>query len=525
MFWLGAASALILMAGLYGWFRWRNLRKKEEPTVSPFSQQHFEHFQGEELDSSLLERHLADLRSALSNHTPQNIAERTRLDLEFLYRVEALASLGTEQAAQVLYHLAERKLGSDPMEKAWVLHDLIRALKALHCGDALQMLMSQATSLSRDNPLVYYCAVEIIAFPGFGRVLLGRPNDRDRRMGWQILRLALDGFRFGVHSRLLADCRLGDLLENLLDQPGIPDDPDFLIATAAAARLARRTPLLRRQLEGDSNDVEALSWQMAKIDAVEQTLELESPRIRKHLVRLALSRDEFAREKALRAIAELRIDTGNELLGLLKDPTPGDLHLIFEALGHAKGDKVLSQLLGFLTQSQVLSKAGWREAGKDQQNDSNARDAICAILEILKRHPGKQAETILIACCSLRNPKIRKAAISSLGWWEPLDRPGVLSLLKRSVSDSKPEVRWAAKAALARLGERKSLNFLRQLLFSEDLSKVHLGIQTVGNEGISLLWPDLDQLMDSEEEDISYHAWEATEKLGSHSRNDRLDRS
>lgn len=525
MFWLGALSALVLVVGLFLGGRWRASRKREEPTVTPLSHQHFEHFQGEELDPIHLERTTSELRQLLATLSTPQIADRIRPDTDFIYRTEALATIGTDQSGLVLSHLVERRLGSDPMEKAWILHDLIRALKILHRAESLSALMGQTASIPRDNPLVYYCAVELISFPGFGRILLGKVQDKDRRVGWQILRLALDGFRFGVHSRLLSDCRLGDLLEYLLDQPGIPEDPDFLVATASAARLARRSPLLRRQLEGDSHEVEALDWQISKIEAVEQNLELDSPKSRKRLAQLALSSDSNHREKALRAIAELRLDTGNELVGLLKTNNPSSLPQIFEALSYAKGDQVLPELLGFLSRSQGLAPALDSNSPKAGQKELNARDAICAILEILKRHPGRQAEAILIACCNLNHPKIRKSAISSLGWWEPLDRPKVLSILRKSVSDSKPEIRWAAKSALARLGERKSLNFLRQLLFSEDLSKVHLGIQTIGNEGISLLWPDLDQLMDSEDEEISYHAWEATEKLGTHSDSDGLERN
>ncbi len=526
MFWLGACLALVIVIGLAAARRWRASRKREEPTVSPLSHQHFEHFQGEELDAALLERITSELRHSLLHLPAATVAERIRPDNEFLYKSDALASIGSDQAGLVLAHLLEKKLGTDPMERAWILHDLIRGLKSLHRVESLGPLMLQTSVIPKDNPLVYYCAVELISFPGFSRLLLGRPTDRDRKLGWQILRFALDGFRFGVHSRLLSDCRLGDLLEQLLEHPGMAEDPDFLVSTASAVRLARRSPLLRRQIEGDEHEIEALTWQIGKIEAVEQTLDFDSPKVRKNLTRMALSGDDFWREKALRAISELRLDTGNELVSLLKDNHRGDLPLVFEALGFARGDRVLPELLGFLAKNQGLVMAGETTGPtKNSQADPNTRDAICAILELLKRHPGKQAEMILTTCCSLANPKIRKSAISSLGWWEPLDRPKVLGILRKAVSDTKSEIRWAAKAALARLGERKSLNFLRQLLCSEDISKVHMGIQMVGNEGISLLWPDLDHLMDSDDEQISYHAWEATEILGTQTDSDGLHRN
>jgi hypothetical protein len=148
------------------------------------------------------------------------------------------------------------------------------------------------------------------------------------------------------------------------------------------------------------------------------------------------------------------------------------------------------------------------------EDDENA-SVLRHVLDLLRQFPGGQSEKILLLCAKSADPAMRRAAVRNLGWWEPVDRSSVLGTLRKSAAMEKTsEVRWAAKAALARLGERKSLNSLRSLLFSEDIAKVHLGIHTVGNEGVSLLWPDLDQLMDSEDEEVSYHAWEATEKLG-----------
>jgi hypothetical protein len=39
-------------------------------------------------------------------------------------------------------------------------------------------------------------------------------------------------------------------------------------------------------------------------------------------------------------------------------------------------------------------------------------------------------------------------------------------------------------------------------------------VQAVAAEGLTLLWPDLDRLADSEDLEISHHAREAIERLG-----------
>jgi hypothetical protein len=74
-------------------------------------------------------------------------------------------------------------------------------------------------------------------------------------------------------------------------------------------------------------------------------------------------------------------------------------------------------------------------------------------------------------------------------------------------------VRHAARAALARLGERQALQWFRQGLMSDDSQRVHETIQLIAIESLTLLWPDLDHLADSEDADVAHHAREALERL------------
>ena len=79
--------------------------------------------------------------------------------------------------------------------------------------------------------------------------------------------------------------------------------------------------------------------------------------------------------------------------------------------------------------------------------------------------------------------------------------------------DPNAEVRQAARAALARLGERNALHWFRQTLTSEEPQRVHEGIEFVAAEGLTLLWPDLDRLADADDVDVAHHAREALERL------------
>ena len=71
----------------------------------------------------------------------------------------------------------------------------------------------------------------------------------------------------------------------------------------------------------------------------------------------------------------------------------------------------------------------------------------------------------------------------------------------------------AARGALARLGERLSLQWFRQGLASDDPQRVHETIQIIAVEQIVLLWPDLERLAEGDDDDVSHHARESLERL------------
>jgi hypothetical protein len=89
----------------------------------------------------------------------------------------------------------------------------------------------------------------------------------------------------------------------------------------------------------------------------------------------------------------------------------------------------------------------------------------------------------------------------------------VLACLKEARFDRSTAVQNAAHAALARLGERQAMRWFRQQLAGDSPEPIHRVIQLIAEEGILLLWPDLDSLTDAEDTDIAFHACEALEQL------------
>ncbi len=136
-----------------------------------------------------------------------------------------------------------------------------------------------------------------------------------------------------------------------------------------------------------------------------------------------------------------------------------------------------------------------------------------SLLRALRACPGKLTEDFLLAAARDWDPTYRAAALSSLGWWEPMQRRPVLLTLQEARRDGSPDVRHAARAALARLGERQALQWFRQTLTSEDPHRIHEAIQAIAVEGLTLLWPDLDHLADAEDADVAQLAREALERM------------
>jgi HEAT repeat protein len=136
-----------------------------------------------------------------------------------------------------------------------------------------------------------------------------------------------------------------------------------------------------------------------------------------------------------------------------------------------------------------------------------------AILRALRGHPSASTEAFLRVAAADWDPTIRAAAAGSLGWWEPTDRAAVTAVLNTSRDDANGDVRLAAEAALARLGERRALQFFRQTLVGESDTPVPEAVRRVAAEGLTWLWPELDILADADDPEIAQSAREAVEQL------------
>jgi hypothetical protein len=218
---------------------------------------------------------------------------------------------------------------------------------------------------------------------------------------------------------------------------------------------------------------------------------------------------------ALLALADLRAEAAAAVLPLLEKTGYPHTELALEVLANSTDPQVgpaLRKLI--LEQLPVLKRAQKRRRALPPRRSSvPAEVPFRAVLRALRGHPSVETEGFLLVAAHDWDPIFRAAAVSSLGWWEPLRRQEVLYTLQEARRDACPEVRQAARAALARLGERQALQWFRQTLTSEDPHRVHETIQIIATESLTLLWPDLDHVADSEDSDVAHHASEALERM------------
>jgi HEAT repeat protein len=203
------------------------------------------------------------------------------------------------------------------------------------------------------------------------------------------------------------------------------------------------------------------------------------------------------------------------VLPLLGRPRFAHAELAVELLTWSKDSRVAPFLRDWVARRlPLLRRAQARQRPTASRRRSVPADLpYQAILKALRGHPSEETELFLLLAARDWDPTYRAAAVSSLGWWEPVHRTEVLPCLQQARRDANAEVRHAARAALARLGERQALQGYRQALSGEDGQLVHETLQTVAAEGLTLLWPDLDKLADAGDSDVAHHARESLARL------------
>jgi hypothetical protein len=318
-----------------------------------------------------------------------------------------------------------------------------------------------------------------------------------------------------VQPGVVAEARIGEMVESLWDHRPERVDPLVVRVYLEALRLLRRAPHAEAVLAGEASEQEAFGWQISRLAALEPALVDYLEEVPAELCDRLPRAPADAQRDILLALTDLRAEAAEAVLPLLARPRYLHADLAVEALTWSADPRVGPFLREWaLERVPMVRRAQKRRRAQPPRRPSIPSDVpYRAILRALRGHPSPQTEAFLLLAGRDWDPSCRIVAVGSLGWWEPLQRHDVLLTLQDARRDPNPDVRQAARAALARLGERQALQWFRQTLTSEDPQRVVETVQAVATEGLTLLWPDLDRLGDAEDLDVAHQAREALEHL------------
>lgn len=494
---------------------WLRLHRHQEDgrELSAVTRQHIDLFQGGQLNQAAVESAKARFHALLERGEFEAVENSLRPGTQYVIKVRALTELGTEAAGRILERQLQRRLTDDALEQSWYWIDLANGLRCLNRDESLPYLLRCAEAAG-DIPLSHFFAAETVCFLGFAGYLR-HPDQPLSQAALRMLHQALEGLRFGLPPQVIVEGRLGEAIERVWDNGPAQAHPVVAQVFHEALRHLRRSPNAEALLADDPSELEAYQWQISRLAALEQALEGYLEQARSVLVsRLPAATPDHERD-ILRTLETLRANTDDRLLSHLTEGRLAHPDLAVSVLRWSRSPRVGPWLCRWVRQQISPARRAnmARKVVPPRRVSIPAELPYDAILRALRGHPSKETEAFLLQASRDWDPTYRAAAVSSLGWWEPMDRVEVLLTLQEARRDPNPEARGQARAALARLGERQSLQWFGQALGGEDLQRVHETIQAIAAEGITLLWPELDRLADHDNLDVALPAREALQVL------------
>ncbi len=488
--------ALLAAAGLLSAAIRGKRRRDRGALVRQVHRQHLYLFQGGQLGEADVESARCTFERTLNRGDLREAEEMIKPGIRFVAQVRALAEIGSDAAAVVLERQLDRRHCSNPLEQSWYWLDVTCALRTLRRADCLPALMRRVAE--RDLSLSHFLAAETVCFPGF-QGHLERPETVSGRAAARTLVQALAGLRNGVHPHVVAVGRLGDAIEMVWRHGREPINPLAVQVFREALRLIRRADHAERFFDNESDRL-AFRVQIERIEercvAFGKYLDESVPALLD-----ALSKETGTdRSDLLQALIDLRADAADTVIPLIKAKRLFDLEKAIELLAYSGGESA-GAFLRELLERQLHSGRG------------ETQQTIRCAIRALRHHPCEESERTLLAAATHRNPTIQIAGLGSLGWWEPIHREAAVACFKDARVHGNAAVVAAAQAALARLGERHALRWYRHQLAGENSDSIHQTIQRIADEGILLLWPDVDALADADDRDIAFHACDAIEQL------------
>jgi hypothetical protein len=504
----------LLLGGAFWLGRLLPRAAAQRSLLSPVTQQHLHLFQGGRLSEAAVETAKARLGALLARGELEQAAASLRPGLGFAVQVQALAEIGSPQAGTILRDQLHRKLSDDPVEQSWYWIDLAHGLRRLNREESLPDLLRCPASAA-DVPLGQFYAAETAACSGFA-AYLRRPVSPLGRSAVRVLYQTLRGLRFGIQPQMIGDARLGEAIAQLWRCRPSRTDPLVVRVLVEAMRQLQRGDHAGRAVAGNARSADALQQQMGELLTLEDAFTDYLAEAPAHLLGALADSADDGRLDLLFALEDLQADASRVVLPRIRTWPAEHREAAVRLLAWSCERDVGPALIAWATQWVQPERRSRRPPRESPPVRPSVPVALpyAELLRTLRHHPSPLAEAFLLSAARDWDPTYRAAAISSFCWSAPIAGGAVMSWLNDSRGDVNAEVRLAAQAALARLGERRALHWFRQTLVGEaDAPPTPDAIRRIATEGLTWLWPDLDQLADSEDAEVAHHAREALEQL------------
>jgi hypothetical protein len=415
----------------------------------------------------------------------------------YAVQVRALAAVGSAEAARVLERQLVRRLSDDPVEEAWYWADVAAGLRHLGLATALPAVLKCADAAA-GLPAGPVLAAEALAFPSFAAALTS-PADPLRRPALRALVAVSAACRAGdVPPAAALRAGLGDLLAAATEAAAPAADPWLALALLEAHRLGRRVGHWERLLPPEVRPLAQAQGARLRASAGPRAAALRDLPGRLFARFPVAPSDE--QRATLRFAFEARADVA-PLFPHLPDPRSPWWAEAARGLTWCR-----SPALGALLAGRA---ARWLVSPR-------RRGRAPVLLPVLRGHPGPDAERVLVRAAAAGDPCARRAAASALGWWPPVRPDEVLAVLRDLRAAADEPARPAAVAALARLGERAALAEVQRGLRADDREIRVATARRVAAEGLSWLWPELQELAEAGDPEVALAAAEAAEVLREH---------
>lgn len=493
--------------------RTTNSQIRSRSLASPITRQHLHLLDGGQFCPAEMDSARRDLQQHFADHGDSRIGELLRPGLEFAPRVHALVESGSRRAAEVLVRQLGRRISDDPTEQAWYWLDVARGLRRMDSPDAMVRLL-RCPALASESPLNHHFAAEIACCPGFRDALTDSKSDV-RQAATRALALTLRSVRWGAAPDALGEGRLGEAVVKLWRRRPMPTEPGIVAVFLEALRIAHRCDHLRIRWSNDTAINRVNEAQLEALLSIRAALNEFLADAPGPLMEGLATAADGPRGEMLTALDELRADAAAVILPNLCDWPDEHRRRAIELLRWSPSADVGRWLRDWTygTIDPVRRSLGYSAHWPWRRRLPDSSFPYRSMLRALRGQACGENETLLLIAAADYDPQVRAVALGSLGWHSPVEEWAVHRTLQTGRSDRDHEVRTAAEAALARLGERKALQSLRAALAGETERAVTDTVQFIAREYILWLWPDLDALADSDDLDVAMAARDALEQM------------